>query len=267
MDPKIIFFPEFEQLKLEVDKLRTELSMLVLEKDTLSFTECENLKTSYMLQFGALEHKVYKAQCQYLRLRRKIELMQAKINRQESVDMSTIEAALDAEFAEYLEKLNEQIKQMNEALERSKLPFLSESDASELKKTYRRIVKALHPDLHPDNGEEKIQLFHQAVAAYERGDLNALRIIDEMVSDPIVLEYREDALDTLRNERERLLDLVSSITKEIQDIKSRFPFTAKELLFDQQKTQEKKSELERSLQQYKQAIHILNQRIEEMTNG
>jgi curved DNA-binding protein CbpA len=38
---------------------------------------------------------------------------------------------------------------MNSAIERSKGEFLTKEEAGEMKKLYRRIVKALHPDLHP----------------------------------------------------------------------------------------------------------------------
>ena len=53
----VIYFPEFEQLKIEVEKLRTELSMLVQERDELLYVECKNIEMMYMLKLGALEYK------------------------------------------------------------------------------------------------------------------------------------------------------------------------------------------------------------------
>lgn len=38
----IIILPDFEKLKNEVEKLRTELSMLLLERDELQFVICKN---------------------------------------------------------------------------------------------------------------------------------------------------------------------------------------------------------------------------------
>lgn len=81
----IIIFPDFEKLKNEVEKIRTELSMLLLERDELQFVICRNIETAYMLKLGGLEYKAYEAQCTALRLKRKIELIQAKKNRQEKL--------------------------------------------------------------------------------------------------------------------------------------------------------------------------------------
>ena len=48
----------FDKLSAEVDTLRTELSMLVLERDTLLHQECRNIEMAYMLSVGALEYTV-----------------------------------------------------------------------------------------------------------------------------------------------------------------------------------------------------------------
>lgn len=52
---------------------------------------------------------------------------------------------------------------MNDALKRSKAEVLSDEDNKELKKLYRKIVKALHPDINPDVSQAQVQLFDNAV--------------------------------------------------------------------------------------------------------
>ena len=118
----VIVFPDFEKLKSEVEKMRTELSMLLLERDELQFVICKNIETEYMLKLGSIEYKAYEAQCAALRLKRKIELIQAKKNRQEKVIISAIEETLDNEFAEYQKQLDEQIDKMNSYIE---LPLIA----------------------------------------------------------------------------------------------------------------------------------------------
>ena len=54
---RIIVFPDFQKLRDEVEKLRTELSMLMLERDELRFVICKNIETEYMLKLGRLEYK------------------------------------------------------------------------------------------------------------------------------------------------------------------------------------------------------------------
>ena len=75
---KIILFPDFEKLKNEVEKMRTELSMLLLERDELQFVICKNIEMEYMLKLGSIEYKAYKAQCMTLRLKRKIDIDPSK---------------------------------------------------------------------------------------------------------------------------------------------------------------------------------------------
>lgn len=260
----VIVFPDFEKLKSEVEKMRTELSMLLLERDELQFVICKNIETEYMLKLGSIEYKAYETQCAALRLKRKIELIQAKKNRLEKVIISAIEETLDNEFAKYQKQLDEQIDKMNDALKRSKAEVLSDEDNKELKKLYRKIVKALHPDINPDVSEAQVQLFDNAVSAYKNGDLGTLRIIGEMVGNNPLPEQHKDAMTQLVEERERLEGLLKSIRESIENIKSEYPYTMKDILEDTKKTEQKKQELESVIEQYNELISIYKAKIEEM---
>lgn len=260
----VIVFPDFEKSKNEVERMRTELSMLLLELDELQFVICKNIETEYMLKLGSIEYRAYEAQCLSLRLKRKIELIQAKKNRQEKVIISAIEETLDTEFAEYQKQLNEQIDKMNDALKRSKAEVLTNEENKELKKLYRKIVKALHPDINPDVSETQVNLFDNAVQAYKNGDLNTLRIIGEMVGNNPLPKQHKDAMTQLNEEKERLQHLLKAIRDSIEQIKSEYPYTMKEIIEDEEQTEQKKKELENILSQYNELISIYKAKIEEM---
>lgn len=260
----IILFPDFQALKEEVEKLRTEISMLVLERDELLFVKCKNIEMAYMLAVGNLEYKAYELHCAVLRLKRKIELIQARKNRQEKVVLSAIEKTLDQEFAQYKARLDEQINKMNDALERSKCIVLSDEDTKEMKKLYRSIVKSLHPDLHPDITEAQVTLFYNAVSAYENGDLNSLRIIGAMVSEQILSDGEENGIAILVKERERLTHLLQVIRDKIEEIKNTYPYTMKSFIQSEDKIAEKKAELEDIISQLNEALQLYKSRIAEM---
>ena len=260
----IIAHPNFAKLKAEVDKLRAELPMLVLERDTLLHQECKHIEMAYMLAIGALEYKAYEIECAILRLKRKVELIQEKKNRQEKIVLSQIEAVLDAEFAEYQQKLNAQLERMNAALKRRLGRSLTDEEGRELKTLYLAIVKALHPDLHPDLDYDKIRLFHSAVEAYKRGDLNELRIIDAMVSEPAVPAKKADGLAVLMQEKERLTKLLQDIQDNIAEIKAEFPYTMKSLVQNPAKTKARKTELEQHIQELREVLAAYTARIDEM---
>lgn len=260
----VILFPEFVTLKAEVEKLRTEISMLLLERDELRLVVCKNIETAYMLSLGSIEYKAYELHCELLRLKRKIDLVQAKKNRQEKVVLSAIEEQLDEEFAEYQRQLDEQINKMNKALDHSKGRVLTDEETKEIKKTYRNIVKALHPDLHPDITPAQIQLFQNAVQAYENGDLNSLRIISEMVAEPVIPEQSENGLTILAKEKERLTRTLELIREQISEIKATYPYTMKDLVEDPEKIAEKKKELEDTINELKVAYDLYAARLKEM---
>lgn len=69
----VVPFPEFAALKAEVEKLRVEISMLLLERDELRFVICKNIETAYMLALGSLEYKAFELNCNVLRIKRKID--------------------------------------------------------------------------------------------------------------------------------------------------------------------------------------------------
>lgn len=264
MVDNIIIFPDFQKLKEEVDKLRIELSMLVLEKDELCLVECKNIEMIYMLELGSLEYKAFEAQCVFLRLKRKAELIQAKKNRQEKIVLSQIENTLDDEFAEFQKKLDDQVKRMNTAIERSHYDVLSDEETKELKKLYRRIVKTLHPDINLNLTQAQLDMFNNAVNAYENGDLSTLRIINEMITEPILPDYHMDAIAQLVKEKERLIDLIKTVKEKIEKIKSEFPYTVKELINDPKKIAVRKTELKSIIYQYEEAIAAYKSHIAEM---
>ena len=260
----IILHPEFEELKAEIDKLRTEISMLVLEQDELLYHECKNIEAKYMLSVGALEYKAYELECAILRLRRKIELIQEKKNRQEKIVLSKIDEILEFEFEEYQAKLNERINRMNAAIKRDGSRRLTEEENRELKKMYRAIVKALHPDLHPDLSAAKIELFYSALRAYKNGDIKGLEIIETMVSEPAVAIEITDGLAFLMGEKERLTKLLQVVKHRTAEIKLEYPYTMKSFVQSPEKIKARKTELEDHIKHLNEALAAYMARIEEM---
>jgi len=240
---KLANHPEFEAIKREMDRLRTEISMLVLERDELQLHECKQPEEAYMLSIGALEYAAYESECAVLRLKRKVELVQARRNRQERIVQRLIEKELDQEFTEYQVNLDAQLHKMNEALERRSGTPLTEAQYREIKKRYRVIVRVLHPDLHPELGEDKQRLFRHAVQAFERCDLDALMAIEVMVAEPLAVPEDPNGFALLVVQRDCLEKVLRNTKDSIAKIKSEYPYTTKALLSDSRKKEARMAEL------------------------
>ena len=260
----MILHPDIVNAQANVEKLRTELSMLILERDDLLYQECKNIEMAYMLSIGGLEYKAYELECSILRLKRKIELIQAKKNRQENLVLSEIEDILDTEFAEYQYRLNAQFEAMNAALERGHACVLTENETRELKKLYRSIVMVLHPDLNSDLSDEKVQLFYNAVSAYEHADLIGLRAIWEMVASPTIPNDTMNGLALLLKEKERLMSLIQNIKDETAKIKSEYPYTMKALVNNPDAIKRRRNELEEKIGQLSELLVAYTKRLEDI---
>jgi ADP-ribosylglycohydrolase len=242
----VIDLPKKDELTREIKKLRTELSMLVLERDDLILQECKTIEMDYMLTLGGVEYKAYELHCEVLRLKRKLELIQAARNRQEIPNPLIIEAILEREFAEYKAKLDEEIGKMNNALKRSHNKTLTDEEVIEFKKMYRVIVKALHPDLHPDISNEKIDILKTAINAYENGNLTELRVIYDMVGGSPVNDLPDIGAELLK-EKSRLEKSLKAVREQIADIKNTYPYNLKKILTDPQKIAEIKAAAEKQI--------------------
>lgn len=256
----LIELPEDRELKEEIAILKKEISNLVLRRDELKYKICENIKTKYMLEIGKIEYKVYEIYIKYIRLKRKRDLIQAKLNRKEKISLTEIENKLDEEFLEYKEKLYEKLDDINRALEINDLPVLSIEESKRLKKMYLNIVKKIHPDLNPNLSEEKIELFQLVVDAYKRSDLVALESIFYLLENDEDLSEINDNLN-LEEERNRLLKIVDSLEEEIQKIKKSYPYILKVYLEDEDIKLERIEELNYQYASYKMSVEKLEENI------
>ena len=115
-------------------------------------------------------------------------------------------------------------------------PHRKETVADKIKRLYRKIVKRLHPDVHPNLTEHEKELWNRAVKAQQEGDLEALeRIWDDLSG----MDAPEDAFDDTPEGRAKLKELLEKLKirlrlleLEIDHIKTEFPYKIKTFLED-----------------------------------
>jgi hypothetical protein len=257
--------PEYDSLLLLIQQLETKLAELVYDRDKLLYHICPKLQTEYMLTIGKLEYAIFEYQCKILRTKRKIDIIQTFLNREQSYNVDEIEKQLDKEYYEYTEKLLEKQKEIEKArLKNSNYgKSLTDEESSELKKLYTLIVKKLHPDINPNTTEEQHSQFIDAVDAYKNANLSELRIIYLLLEKTSVTETTS-SMDKLKTKKELLLNEQEYLLNEIQKIKETFPYTVKDLLQDEAKLQHKVDELSNQLTEYQGQYNNIENRLKTM---
>lgn len=266
----IILHPEYEKVCGEIIELKTQLSALLSERDELLYHICKNIEADYMIKIGTLEYKAYKYFCMTLRIKRKIELIQAKLNRQEIVALPLIEQQLDKEYAEYEQSLKDRMDTINAAVQRMAGTLLTDEEDELLKKLYRQIVKKLHPDLNPKITEEELTLFHNAVIAYENGDLTIIKSIAMMVEEitPGGNDFGlNDGLSELRATKEKFLESQKGILVQIEKIKSSFPYNQKDFLQDEVAVKIYRNDLQVEIEEERKAFEQYELKLKSMLGG
>lgn len=144
----------------------------------------------------------------------------------------------------------------------------SDSPIKRLKRLYRRIVKRLHPDVHPDSTPREKELFNMAQEAMKSGDLEGMeRIYDELSGMDAPEEKFEDTPEGIASLKGLVLKLrerLRILQREIDHIRSEFPYTMKSFLEDEQAVEEKRHELSEKLRNLREANEKLVDFIQKM---
>ena len=226
---EITVSPEVPRLEADCQLLREEVARLLAEAHDLITIVKPNLLAMYQTKLGAWELKRLRLQCDIGRLKRKISMLQASINRGERVHEAELEGHLDLEFIDWRTRVAEAVAALDAAKQRMEHP-MEPNAAQELRDLYRAFVKRLHPDLRPDLTERERQLWYRVQEAYDRADVEELRAL--ALIEPSTAARRSTALDDLTRERDALREHAKRLIGELAAIDSQPPFTLRKQLTD-----------------------------------
>lgn len=252
----------------QLTELRQQVVDTLLEIDDINLQVNPHILATYAKTIGYLETDLYKWQLKARRAKRKFALAQSSANKGEAVVLDAIESDLESEFAEWEAKLsfllNEQIKLLEE-LAGSRA--LSSSETRELKTLHKKLIKRLHPDLHPNGSEEPHRFFLLAQSAYENGDLAMLHALDTATEDyEDVGETPELTEDDLEIEIAMTEAQLNIAIEKLNALKSSHPYVLSELLDDPVRLAKRKKELEDEIERQKEAIRCYEAKIADLVD-
>lgn len=248
-DPRSIdVSPEFARLSEECELLKEELAALFAEWEHTVRTVIPNLEADYVVKLGALQHQLLQLQIDIQRTKREIDIIQAALNRGETVDDQMIQQQLENEFEGWKAKLDGQLKEITDA-ELRLSSLMSPEDSVELRKLYRVLAKKLHPDVNPDQSQESQNLWIQVQSAYEMGDLKqlqALHILAEDIPDNYDLP---GSIDLLRKRRSDLKEQVTNMLQKMAELRKLPIFQWEQCLQDSESLAEEQRLIREQIEQ------------------
>ena len=215
--------PEIINLREDIASLEQELGKVIFERDEMLNTVKPNLEAEYQKKIGYKELERLETEITARRYKRQIELIQAAVNRQESIEEKEITKQLDDEFQRWYKKIEDEYQKVKEAKHRLS-SLMSDDENREFKKLYRQLVFKLHPDLNPNQTKDQETLWHRIQLTYKNGDL------EEMRSLMIILEAQDSAVelpsskDILEKRQTNLAKQIQKIINHMSELGQAFPF-------------------------------------------
>lgn len=225
-------YDQYEELLLERDRVRKEAGQVW---------------TVYVKTFGQLMTNVFEEKVACIRQKKLIGYYQAAANRGEAIDAGALDRKLEQEMSAYQAELRRMIKEHKECMGAG---VSTNYEVERAKTLYRRLAKLLHPDIRPETDREEVlmKLWVRITESYGCNDVKALAELEVLARKALA----DLAIDTAaRVEIPDLEDRIAQVRKEIEDIKSKEPYTYRALLEDEEAVERKKQELTSELETYK----------------
>ncbi len=250
---------------------RMVLLTLYEARDRILYVEAPPLRKKYMELIGNTEQPVLEAELEVSLLRRRIQLMQSALNRQEPLDSPAIEKELEEEKQKALQDLEGSDRTLHE------LPQLTQEQRQTMQSQYRQIIRDFHPVMNPNISSLQRELYEKAAQAYKNQDPDSMALIYQMLfeqEEPLTVEIgpREYSPEERRSDYRQIGEILSTdytlaeklygcfspleedlvildaiqtyesrreaLEKEIREIRAGFPFNAEDTLNDPEKREE-----------------------------
>ncbi|MEF9879359.1 MAG: hypothetical protein RSE58_08280 [Clostridia bacterium] len=281
----------------EVMSARYALIIAYEKKDHLMYVEAPPLRREYQKRMGDFEERVLKAELENALLEHKKTLIQTALNRRQPIDPEKLASELEAFRQQLLQTADAGMLGLEEG------PVLSAEETKEMSVLYQHIIATYHPAIHPNLMETQKILFLKALDAYQRQNLDAMRLVYAMlfddptsvltlellqrsamsdvkketqaVADALTTDYTLahkiwDCFEPLEGEQllvgvlQKFLAQMSAVSDQLESLMASFPFTAVDMLQNPELEKKYRAELEARLYVSESKRAVLEEQIEQM---
>lgn len=217
---------------------------VLLRRDNLR-KEAEHYHMEYLRVFGDLITEDFEKKIECIRKKKMIAYCQRQANAGKIIDASKLDSFIAQEMAQYQAELEAMLSDVK-AVKDSKR--VSAADYERIKKIYYKLVRMIHPDMHPELADdETIKGYWQRIMiAYTYNQLKDLQELEMLVSSYLEKSGRQVAdLDIADLE-----DKIAAAEEEISNIISTNPYLYKMLLDDPLRVRNRKQEYRDEIAHY-----------------
>ena len=241
----ITLHPQVAALQAQLKELQEKSARLFAKAEYMQFEERPMLNSLYEASVGILLLEEFKLLIQIKLTQLEINLTQAYINHNAPIDHRRISEQVKAAQQDYQAKIEQKEAELKKAEDFLSAPCLSQQETTELRNLYRTIAKALHPDLHPDQGREECDLFIKAASAYRKGDIQTLRQISILIQTKNIQDIPgQDLLSLIEKAKES----IAIFQERIDLMNAQFPFIYRDKILDPQWIKEQQEAMKERIQ-------------------
>lgn len=244
---------ENQELTMELDRLNLEFLDLFARHNEMVDSESVILTSLYLEKLGLLQLELLEKQTESARLKMKMDLIQAAINRDEKPDLRAIETVINKRLQNYYAEIQLQSAALDEAKEVLS-HLISPEKYQKLKEIFRVLCKRLHPDLNPNQTEEEKDLFIKVKAAYDLRKLSDLQSILLFLDDSKTENLANIPAYEKKDRIEYLKKNILVLNDKIVQLKQTFPFNIENLIYDEGYIRHKQEEIRDQIKTFEEKI-------------
>lgn len=217
---------------------------VLLRRDNLR-KEAEHYHMEYLRVFGDLITEDFEKKIECIRKKKMIAYCQRQANAGKRIDASKLDSFIAQEMAQYQAELEAMLSDVK-AVKDSKR--VSAADYERIKKIYYKLVRMIHPDMHPELADDETikDYWQRIMIAYTYNQLKDLQELEMLVSSYLEKSGRQVAdLDIADLE-----DKIAAAEEEISNIISTNPYLYKMLLDDPLRVRNRKQEYRDEIAHY-----------------
>lgn len=250
--------PKFAKMIYEINDLKTEAATKIVERDSLIYHVCKNLKIDYMLKIGSLEYKLFKVQNENLIIKRKIEIIKDEISSGKEFDVENIDKKVKVEFSEFEKIEKNMLEDIDISIDLSMSEILDSEEIEKINTIYLELQKRYNPILNIHTKEEDFEMLKKIEKIYRVGNIKKLENILKETNQEMLI----DDIENLEKLQKRYNEIIKENIRMITKIKNTFPYNQKNLLENESLTRRKKNEINELIYFNENEINVLKKELE-----